>query len=213
MGAPRRARAGAVRPGPIVLRAVETLLLAAAVATTPLATVQAAVPKPDQAGRLCLTVRLYPSGPELFRAFLPVANPVFSVAFRHSVEKTVVVEHFRILTDDGAGGEADRPAFVLFGTEYRSLGAGLPPEGDLQQGPDGPVLAMKLWRKLETLVIRVMPMTEHTLILPDGRRIALAERVAQAGPDGKGSTALPGAGAVLQLLPACGEETGEGTDG
>lgn len=170
-------------------------------------------PGPDPEGGPCLTVRLYPGGPDLLRVHLPAANPVFSLAFRHSVEKTVVVEHFRIVQEQGPGVGAGWPAMVLVGTEYRSLGAGLPPEGDLQQGPDGPTLAVRLWRRLDALVIRVMPMTEHTLILPDGRRIALAERVAQALPRAEGAAAASERGAALQLVPACGDETGEGSDG
>lgn len=170
-------------------------------------------PGPHPEGRPCLTVRLHPDGPELLRVHLPAANPVFSVAFRHSVEKTVVVEHFRIVEEQEPAMGTSGPAMVLVGTEYPSLGAGLPPEGELQQGPDGPTLAAKLWRRLDTLVIRVMPMTEHTLILPDGRRVALAERVAQALKRTQRPAPPSDQGAALQLVPACGDETGEGSDG
>ena len=189
------------------------MLLAAALALAPVAAGRAVASNSDPPGRPCLTVRIYPDGPELLRAVLPAENPVFSVAFRHSVEKTEVVEHFRIVDEPTAEDGAQGVALVLVGTEYRSLGAGLPPEGHLQESPDGPSLAVRLWRRLDALVIRVMPLAQHVLILPDGRHVALAERVAQAPADPQGVAAPPEQGVALQFIPACGEGTGEGTDG
>lgn len=158
----------------------------------------------------CVSIRAHPEGTELLRLALSPEEPVFAVAFRHSVERTAVLERYRVVPGDGPGG---RPQFVLFESEFRSLGAGLPVDGKLAFGPDGPVLVVETWRRLDTLILHVLPLTEHAVVLPDGRRVALlglARR--EAGPGGE-SDGAPAAGAALELVPVCGAGTGEDAHG
>lgn len=145
---------------------------------------------------LCLQVRVYPAGHALFEVGLE--EPEFAVTFRHSVEKTLVVERF--LVRQGAGG------FTLYRTEYLSFGAGLPTDGKLELQPQGPVVVMALERSIPRLVFRVSRMTEHSLeaggywldlsgAVPDGTAVELVAFDCKA--------------AVL----SCGSEDGGSVDG
>ena len=141
----------------------------------------------------CLSVRRYPDGPVLLRIPLP-PDGAFALVYRHSVERTPVVERYRVARGEGPAGQAE-PVLVLVleASEYRSLGAGLPAEGELREGPEGPVLVIWLRRTMDSLVLRPLPLTEHALRLGDGRRIPL--------PDG---------GAALELRPGCEPDEEEG---
>lgn len=92
----------------------------------------------------------------------------FGIGYRHSVERTPVIEWFQVSPGpDGAG-----PRIALTATEYRSFGAGLPTDappgarfhrlGDrfLIEGLDVPV---------PSLVVRPLAFTEHVLVVGDHR--------------------------------------------
>lgn len=161
-------------------------LLAASLALAAAAGAGGAGPAPAP----CLSVRRYPDGPVLLRVPLP-ADGAFALVYRHSVERTPVVERYRVAEGAGPTGQAE-PVLVLEASEYRSLGAGLPAEGEMREGPEGPVLVIALRRTMDSLVLRPLPLTEHALRLGDGRRIPL--------PDG----------GALELRPGCGPEDEEG---
>ncbi|WP_324669707.1 DUF1850 domain-containing protein [Geochorda subterranea] len=152
---------------------------------------------PSGGGRPSLSVRQYPEGPVLLRVALTVGDGAFALVYRHSVERTWVLERWRVACGT-EGDNAGAPAGVLVmeGMAYRSLGAGLPVEGQIGQGVDGPVLTVSSQQILDNLVLGVLPLTEHALWLPDGRHIP-----------------LPADRGALILAPGCGAETEESPDG
>ncbi|HEY8425919.1 MAG TPA: DUF1850 domain-containing protein [Limnochordales bacterium] len=164
-----------------------------------MARVAAAPGLPLRQGVPSLSVRQYPEGPVLLRVSLTATDGAFALVYRHSVERTRVLERWRVACDSAEGEAVGAPAGVLVmeGMEYRSLGAGLPVEGQIRQGADGPVLTVTLQQtiNIRSLVLGVLPLTEHALWLPDGRHIP-----------------LPADRGALILAPGCGAEMEESGD-
>lgn len=109
-----------------------------------------------------------PGVPTRFLAVPLAPDGRFGIEYRHSVQQTPVIEWFQV--EVGPGG--DGPRIVLRATEYHSFGAGLPTEapagarfrhlGDrfLIEGLDVPV---------PSLVVRPLALTQHVLIVGEGR--------------------------------------------
>lgn len=94
----------------------------------------------------------------------------FGIGYRHSVEKSPVVEWFEVSPG------TDGPRIVLKATEYRSFGAGLPtdaPAGARFRRDGDRFLIEGLDVPVPSLVVRPLALSEHVLIVGD-RRWALS---------------------------------------
>lgn len=121
-----------------------------------------------------------------------------SLEYRHSVEQTVVVEEYRWEATPPGGGH-----YVLERTVYRSLGAGLPPEGRLELLDGAWVLVLgPLERAVNRLVVRVFTWTEHAVTV-EGRRFALAGAI-------RSGAVAEGAAVEIRVRMAGTEERGTG---
>jgi len=112
----------------------------------------------------CLTLRAA-DGRLLASYALDRREPLFQIAYRHSVARLPAVEYFR-----ASGGELE-----LYRTAYQGLGAGLPfgEEGGTVRLEDGWILIEGLRRRFPSVSLSPMPLTEHFLSI-GGRRVDLA---------------------------------------
>lgn len=104
-----------------------------------------------------------------------VESGAFELHYVHSVERTPVVEVYRVR--DGT--------IVLEGMRFRSLGWGLPSEGYVRRG--GWFVVSGLGRRLGTLRVRTTRLNRYTLVVGD-RAVPLVERAPE--------------GALVELLVA-----------
>lgn len=92
----------------------------------------------------------------------------FGIGYRHSVERTPVIEWFRV----GPGSDGDGPRITLTATEYRSFGAGLPtdaPSGARFRRLGDRFLIEGLHVPVPSLVVRPLALSEHELIVGESR--------------------------------------------
>lgn len=123
-------------------------------------------------------------------------RPRLGIVFRHSVEKSPVVEWFETAKPPSAG-------LLLVATEYRSFGAGLPadaPPGAQFVRLDDRFVIEGLSVPVAQLVLRPMPWTEHRLLLA-GNEYDLSGLVA------------PGTPIEIRVVPGSVDESGRGCAG
>lgn len=132
----------------------------------------------------------------LLRVCLDSSQPRVGVVFRHSVEKSPVVEWFEPAPPPAAG-------LVLVATEYESFGAGLPvdaPAGDRFRHAGDRFVIDGLAVPVPELVVRPLSWTEHGLLAGgvqhDLTRLAdpgtpLLVRVVPVGTEPEGSCPGP----------------------
>ena len=116
---------------------------------------QTVLPHGDETASPLLVVPLGPDGR-------------FGIGYRHSVEKTPVVEWFQV------SPATDRDGFriALKATEYRSYGAGLPtdaPPGARFRRMDDRFVIEGLDVPVPSLVVRPLALSDHILIVGDSQ--------------------------------------------
>ncbi|MDR5709386.1 MAG: DUF1850 domain-containing protein [Armatimonadota bacterium] len=116
-------------------------------------------------------------------------SPFFELRYVHSVERTPVVETYRI-----QGGR-----LVLVGMRFRSVGWGLPSEGYVRQ--NGWFVVSGLHRPLGALRLRVMRLNRY-LLVAERQTLPLLSLAGEGGVLVLSAGRVPGCTRVLRIVRA-----------
>jgi hypothetical protein len=103
-----------------------------------------------------------------------IAGAVFVLSYVHSSEHVSVRGAFEI------GGDG---RFTVAETAFAGFGPGLPAlqPGDLWKSEGGMIVHTPSPAPMDELIVRVAPMTRHTLALPSGEMVDLSAAMASGG--------------------------------
>ncbi|MDR5682771.1 MAG: DUF1850 domain-containing protein [Armatimonadota bacterium] len=143
--------------------------------------------------RVLIALCLAPVGCAQRRPLLSVclsADARFEIRYVHSVEKTPVIEIYRVGPDG---------AISIEGMRFRSLGWGLPSEGYVYR--DGWYVVSDLHRRIGTLHLRVSKIARHEL-LTGARTFPLYDRVRDGAGVVVAASRTPDCPLRLEAVPA-----------